>query len=81
MFPEPFVALAGALRRGDEEAAAAAQIRIKQAVAAAGDSIATLKAGLALRGLPAGPTRVAIDEPTGPQPDALRTAVAELAPR
>ena len=64
VFPEPFVALAGALRRGDEEAAAAAEIRIKQAIDAVGGSIALLKAGLALRGLPAGPTRVALDPPT-----------------
>ena len=64
MFPEPFVALAGALRRGDDDAAAAAEIRIKLAIDAVGGSIALLKAGLALRGLPAGPTRVALDPAT-----------------
>jgi len=78
VFPEPFVALSGALRRGDEEAAAAAELRIKQAIAAVGGSIALLKAGLALRGLPAGPTRVAVDEPAADRLDALRAAMAEL---
>ena len=79
VFPEPFVALAGALRSGDEEAAAAAEIRIKQAIDAVGGSIALLKAGLALRGLPAGPTRVALDEPSPQRLAALRAALAELA--
>jgi 4-hydroxy-tetrahydrodipicolinate synthase len=78
VFPEPFVALAAALRTGDEEAAAGAEIRIKQAVDAVGGSIALLKAGLAMRGLPAGPTRVALDDPPADRLDALRTAIAEL---
>jgi 4-hydroxy-tetrahydrodipicolinate synthase len=78
VFPEPFVALAGALRRGDDDAAAAAEIRIKQAIDAVGGSIALLKAGLALRGLPAGPTRVALDPPTADRLATLRAAVADL---
>lgn len=78
VFPQPFVDLAEALRRGDEEAAAAAESRIKQAVDAVGGSIAVLKAGLAMRGLPAGPTRVAIDEPAPERLAALRAAIAEL---
>ncbi len=79
VFPEPFVALARALRGGDEEGAAGAEARIKQAVEAVGGSIAMLKAGLALRGLPAGPTRVALDPPTPEQLDGLRAAITELA--
>jgi 4-hydroxy-tetrahydrodipicolinate synthase len=79
VFPEPFVALADALRRGDEQAAAAAQDRVKRAVEAVGGAdIALIKAGLTLRGLPAGPTRVALDEPTTTQLDTLRAAVEDL---
>ena len=79
VFPEPFVALADALRRGDEQAAAAAQDRVKRAVEAVGGAdIALIKAGLALRGLPAGPARVALDPPSPAQLDTLRAAVEEL---
>ena len=46
VFPKPFVALADALRHGDEQAAAAAQDRVKRAVeAVAGADIALIKAG------------------------------------
>ena len=38
-------------------------------------TIALLKAGLSLQGLPAGPTRVALDQPTAEQLETLRTAV------
>jgi 4-hydroxy-tetrahydrodipicolinate synthase len=80
LFPAPFVEMADALRRGDEQAAAAAQIRIQHAVdTLGGGSIPLLKAGLAMRGLPGGPCRVALDEPTDGQLQALRTAVADLA--
>lgn len=79
VFPRPFVALADALRRGDDQAAAAAQDRVKRAVeAVAGGDIALIKAGLALRGLPAGPPRVALDPPSPAQLDTLRAAVEEL---
>jgi 4-hydroxy-tetrahydrodipicolinate synthase len=79
VFPRPFLELADALRRGDDRAAAAAQHRIRQAVdAVAGADVALLKAGLALQGLPAGPTRVALDRPTGVQLATLRTAVRDL---
>ena len=79
VFPRPFVALADALRRGDEQAAAAAQDRVKRAVeAVAGADIALIKAGLALRGLPAGPPRVALDPPSPAQLDTLRAAIEEL---
>lgn len=79
VFPKPFVALADALRRGDEQAAAAAQDRVKQAVhAVAGADIALIKAGLDLQGLPAGPPRVALDPPSPAQLDILRAAVEEL---
>ena len=79
VFPRPFVALADALRRGDEQAAAAAQDRVKRAVdAVAGADIALIKAGLGLQGVPAGPPRVALDPPSAAQLDTLRAAVEEL---
>jgi 4-hydroxy-tetrahydrodipicolinate synthase len=79
VFPRPFLDLAAALRRGDEHAAGAAQDRVKQAVEAAGGAdIALLKAGLSLQGLPAGPTRVALDQPTQVQLETLRAAVRDL---
>ncbi len=79
VFPRPFLDLADALKRSDDEAAALAQERVKQAVAAAnGADIALLKAGLSLQGLPAGPTRVAIDQPSPAQLETMRTAIQEL---
>jgi 4-hydroxy-tetrahydrodipicolinate synthase len=79
VFPRPFLDLADALRRSDDEAATAAQERVKQAVAATnGADIALLKAGLSVQGLPAGPTRVAIDQPSPAQQEAMRTAIQEL---
>jgi len=79
VFPRPFLDLAEALHRGDDQAAGAAQDRIKQAVDAVnGADIALLKAGLALQDLPAGPTRVALDQATAGQLATLRTAVQDL---
>jgi 4-hydroxy-tetrahydrodipicolinate synthase len=79
VFPRPFLDLADALNRSDDQAAALAQDRIKQAVeAVSGADIALIKAGLSLQGLPAGPTRVALDQPTPAQLEALRTAVQDL---
>ena len=50
VFPRPFLDLADALHRNDDQAAAAAQDRIKQAVDAVnGADIALLKAGLSLQ--------------------------------
>ena len=79
VFPRPFLDLADALNRGDDQSAATAQERVKQAVLAAnGADIALLKVGLSLQGLPAGPTRVAIDQPTPAQLETMRTAIQEL---
>jgi 4-hydroxy-tetrahydrodipicolinate synthase len=77
-FPRPFVALRDALRRGDGAAAETAQRDVEQAVAAVGGNVALIKTALALRGLPAGPPRVALDPPTPAQMDAIATAVKEL---
>jgi 4-hydroxy-tetrahydrodipicolinate synthase len=78
-FPRPFVELRDALRRGDDQAAASAQARVEQAVAAAGGNVALIKAALALRGVPAGPTRMALDPPSPAQVDAIGAAVRNLA--
>jgi 4-hydroxy-tetrahydrodipicolinate synthase len=79
VFPRPFLDLADALKSSDDQAAALAQDRIKQAVeAVSGADIALIKAGLSLQGLPAGPTRVALDQPTPARLEALRTAVQDL---
>jgi 4-hydroxy-tetrahydrodipicolinate synthase len=79
VFPQTFLDLAAALHRGDDQATAAAQVRVKQAVDAVdAGNIALLKAGLALQGLPAGPTRVALDPPSPGQLERLRTAVRDL---
>jgi 4-hydroxy-tetrahydrodipicolinate synthase len=79
VFPRPFLELADALHQSDEQAAVAAQDRVKQAVEALeGADIALIKAGLSLQGLPAGPTRVALDKPTPAQLETLRTAVQGL---
>jgi 4-hydroxy-tetrahydrodipicolinate synthase len=79
VFPRPFLDLSDALNRSDDRAAALAQERIKQAVeAVSGADIALIKAGLAMQGLPAGPTRVALDQPTPAQLETLHTAVQDL---
>jgi 4-hydroxy-tetrahydrodipicolinate synthase len=79
VFPRPFLDLADSLPQGDHQVVAAAQDRIKQAVHAVnGADIALLKAGLSLQGLPAGPTRVALDQPTPAQLEILGTAVRDL---
>jgi len=79
VFPQPFLDLADALHRSDDQAASVAHDRVKQAVDAVnGADIALLKAGLSLQGLPAGPTRVALDQPTPAQLETLRTAVRDL---
>jgi 4-hydroxy-tetrahydrodipicolinate synthase len=79
VFPRPFLELADALNRSDDQAAAVAQDRVKQAVDAVnGADVALLKAGLSLQGLPAGPIRVALDQPTPAQLETLRTAIQDL---
>ena len=52
---------------------------MEQAVGAVGGNVALIKAALTLRGLPAGPTRMALDPPTPAQLDAIAAAVRDLA--
>lgn len=80
VFPKPFVDIRNALNAGDVDAAADAQTRIERAVRVVrSGSVAHLKAGLRLRGLPAGPVRVSTDAVTDADLAELRTAVQELA--
>ncbi|GAA3739365.1 4-hydroxy-tetrahydrodipicolinate synthase [Spinactinospora alkalitolerans] len=79
VFPEPFIALRDALRAGDADAAAAAQPRVERAVAAVkGGSIAHLKAGLEVRGLPAGPVRVSSESVSEQDLQVLRDTARDL---
>lgn len=78
VFPEPFTRTMAALDTGRDTSGF--RLAIERAVEAVGAGhIGLLKAGAALRGLPAGPVRVAIEPPTEEQLSVLRRAVIELA--
>ncbi len=73
VFPQPFVTLRDAIAAGDEDAVTAVREDIVRAVQLVrAGSIAHLKAGLELRGLPAGPVRASVED----IPEADRTAIA-----
>ncbi|MEE6282917.1 dihydrodipicolinate synthase family protein [Georgenia sp. MJ170] len=73
VFPEPFIRLRDALVAGDQATAADCREDIVRAVAVVrAGSISHLKAGLELRGLPAGPVRAGVEA----IPDADRDAIA-----
>ncbi|GLU48221.1 dihydrodipicolinate synthase family protein [Nocardiopsis ansamitocini] len=79
VFPKPFIALRDALRDGDAEAARAAQPQVERAVAAVkGGSIAHLKAGLEVQGLPAGPVRVSCEPVSAHDLQILKDTAHEL---
>ncbi len=63
----PFDELRDALRRGDDQAAVTARASVEQPIAAVGVNDAFVKAALPARGVPAGPTRMALDPPTPAQ--------------
>lgn len=72
VFPQPFVTLRDAIAAGDEAAVAGAREDIVRAVELVrAGSIAHLKAGLELRGLPAGPVRASVED----IPEADRAAI------
>lgn len=76
VFPAPFTQAMAALEAGQN--ASALQPSIDRAVEAVGAGhLGLLKAGAALRGLPAGPLRVSIEPPTEDQLSLLRRVVAE----
>ncbi|WP_324650066.1 dihydrodipicolinate synthase family protein [Georgenia sp. H159] len=73
VFPQPFVRLRDAIAAGDGETVQSAREDIVRAVQLVrAGSIAHLKAGLELRGLPAGPVRASVED----IPEADRTAIA-----
>ncbi|MDR1427705.1 MAG: dihydrodipicolinate synthase family protein [Bifidobacteriaceae bacterium] len=82
VFPEPFIAAAAALDDPSttDRALAAVQTRIDRAVdlTLTGD-FAMLKAGVALRGLPSGPLRIAVEAPDRVAVDRLAEAIAATA--
>ena len=78
-FPETFVAMRQALAAGDEAAVDRVQADIDEIVRVLqGGNFALLKKAMDLRGVPAGPVRVALDEPTGEQIIELRALVARV---
>lgn len=80
VFPRPFRDMRDALNAGDEDGVADAQARIDRAVRVVrSGSIAHLKAGLRLRGLPAGPVRISTDAVGDSDLAELRAAVTDLA--
>jgi 4-hydroxy-tetrahydrodipicolinate synthase len=74
VFPDPFVRTARALAEGTDLTGLQEEIDRVVDLTAGGD-FAMLKVGIAARGLPAGPLRIANDTPDESLVDALRTAV------
>jgi 4-hydroxy-tetrahydrodipicolinate synthase len=74
--PDAFRVLQEALVSGDTEASDTAQQQVSELVAALGPSIARLKFGLSLLGLPAGGCRMAIDPPDAEAEAAIRRLLA-----
>lgn len=78
-FPEVFVEMRDALRAGDDDAVARAQTRIERVIAACeGVNFALIKRALDLRGVTAGPVRVALDAPNQEQVGVLVERLDEL---
>jgi 4-hydroxy-tetrahydrodipicolinate synthase len=75
VFPEPFLRGAAGLPGGTELSALQAEIDTAVDLLAAGN-LRLVKAGVAARGLPAGPVRVSVDQPPAAALEALRIAVA-----
>lgn len=71
VFPEPFVSAVDAIDHGRDATGYRTAIDTAVDAVGAGD-IALLKAGVALRGLPAGPTRVATEPPSAQATATLR---------
>lgn len=76
--PEAFVALRDAIASGDASAVDSAQQTVVKLVAALGPSITRLKRGLALRGIPTGPTRMSIDHVDDAADRQIREALEDL---
>lgn len=78
-FPSVFVAMRDALNSGDEAAVGRAQDDVQHVVTACeGANFALIKKALDLQGVPAGPCRVALDEPTCEQVAVLEETLDRL---
>lgn len=78
-FPTVFVAMRDALRSGDADAVARAQADVQHVVTACeGVNFALVKKALDLQGVPAGPVRVALDEPSAEQVAVLEDTLDRL---
>jgi 4-hydroxy-tetrahydrodipicolinate synthase len=75
VFPDPFIRGAAGPVEGTELSALQAEIDTAVDLLGAGD-LRLVKAGVAARGLPAGPVRVSVDPPSAAALEALRIAVA-----
>lgn len=78
-FPEAFVAMREALASGDEAAMSRGQADIDDIVRVLqGGNFTLVKKAMDLRGVPAGPVRVALDAPTDEQVTQLRDLIARV---
>lgn len=78
-FPTVFVTLRDALRSGDEDAVTVAQAGVERVVTACeGANFALVKRALDLQGVPVGPCRVALDDPTAEQVAVLEDTLDRL---
>ncbi|GII57889.1 N-acetylneuraminate lyase [Planotetraspora thailandica] len=78
-FPEPFVRLRSALAQSDSTAAEAAQKQVDHVVDLTAGNPARLKAALRMRGIDAGYTRMAVEQPSDSMLAELRRAVEKYA--
>ncbi len=74
VFPGPFLDLVAALESGDAEGIATAQAAVNDVVDTVIGDPARMKAGLAIQGVRAGYSRMALDEPSGETLAELRRA-------
>jgi 4-hydroxy-tetrahydrodipicolinate synthase len=77
VLPEPWVAFRAAYAADDQSGVDRAQRAIDALVPVLGPSISRLKYGLSLLGLPGGPTRMCVDEPTGQVRTSIEAALAQ----
>jgi 4-hydroxy-tetrahydrodipicolinate synthase len=77
VLPEPWVAFRAAYAADDRSGVDRAQRAIEALVSVLGPSITRLKYGLSVLGLPSGPTRMCVDEPTAEVRTSIEAALAQ----
>lgn len=75
VMPEPWVAYREAYAAGDQEGTARAQRAIDILVPVVGSTIARLKYAMTVLGMPGGPTRMSIDEPSAEVKSDIEAAI------